>query len=119
MTLLVAVTDSSEGSHALLAGKKEAAMLGTELLVVNLSLTEPEDVHTLADDGVTVLDRIGRGDRDPATAVLDLLDERPDIQRLVIGVKRRSAVGKALLGSVSQRLILQSPIPVLAVKSPQ
>ncbi|GCE39530.1 MULTISPECIES: universal stress protein [Rhodococcus] len=119
MTVLVAVTDTSEGSHALLAGKKEAAMLDTDLLVVNLSLTEPEEVHTLADDGVTVLDRIGRGDRDPATAVLDLIDDRPDIERLVIGVKRRSAVGKALLGSVSQRLILQSPIPVLAVKTPQ
>jgi nucleotide-binding universal stress UspA family protein len=35
---------------------------------------------------------------------------------LVIGVKRRSAVGKALLGSISQRLLLESPIPVLAVK---
>ncbi|WP_344994490.1 universal stress protein, partial [Tsukamurella soli] len=35
---------------------------------------------------------------------------------LVIGVKRRSPLGKAVLGSVSQRLLLHSPIPVLAVK---
>ncbi|RZK73323.1 MAG: universal stress protein, partial [Rhodococcus sp. (in: high G+C Gram-positive bacteria)] len=49
--------------------------------------------------------------------VLDLIQERPDIERLVIGVKRRSRVGKALLGSVSQRLILHSPVSVLAVKN--
>ncbi|MFE2067230.1 hypothetical protein ACFXDH_33455 [Streptomyces sp. NPDC059467] len=40
--------------------------------------------------------------------------------RLVIGIKRRTPVGKAILGSVSQRLLLllllQSPVPVLAVR---
>ena len=36
--------------------------------------------------------------------------------RLVIGIKRRTPVGKAILGSVSQRLLLNSPVPVLAVK---
>ena len=58
----------------------------------------------------------GRGDRDPVDAVLDEIDER-GATRLVIAVRRRSLVSKAVLGSVSQRLILNSPIPVLAVKS--
>ncbi|RAF01774.1 universal stress protein, partial [Burkholderia multivorans] len=53
----------------------------------------------------------------PAEAVLDELEERDDIARLVIGMKRRSRVGKALMGSVSQRLLLDSPVPVLAVKA--
>lgn len=55
------------------------------------------------------------GDRDPVDAVLD---EIPDhsVDRLVIGIKRRTPVGKVLLGSVSQRLLLDSPVPVVAVK---
>jgi nucleotide-binding universal stress UspA family protein len=34
----------------------------------------------------------------------------------VIGIERRSPVGKALLGSVSQRLLLEALVPILAVK---
>ncbi|RYJ06839.1 MAG: universal stress protein, partial [Actinomycetales bacterium] len=35
---------------------------------------------------------------------------------IVVGVKHRSPVGKALLGSVAQRVILDAECPVLAVK---
>jgi nucleotide-binding universal stress UspA family protein len=35
---------------------------------------------------------------------------------LVIGARQRSPVGKALLGSVAQTLILDSPVPVLVIK---
>jgi nucleotide-binding universal stress UspA family protein len=31
-------------------------------------------------------------------------------------MKRRTPVGKALIGSLSQQLLLRSPVPVLAVK---
>ena len=39
------------------------------------------------------------------------------VSRLIIGLKRRTPVGKAVLGSISQRLLLNSPVPVLAVKT--
>lgn len=35
---------------------------------------------------------------------------------VVVGVRHRTPVGKALLGSVAQRVILDAPCPVLAVK---
>ena len=37
---------------------------------------------------------------------------------IVVGLRRRSAVAKALLGSNAQRLILEAGCPVLAVRSP-
>ncbi len=36
---------------------------------------------------------------------------------LVIGARRRSPVGKALMGSVTQTVILEATIPVLVVKA--
>jgi nucleotide-binding universal stress UspA family protein len=38
-----------------------------------------------------------------------------DAEVLVIGGRRRTPVGKALLGSVAQRIILGAPCPVLVV----
>ncbi|GAH35177.1 unnamed protein product, partial [marine sediment metagenome] len=42
--------------------------------------------------------------------------ERPDADLLVIGIRNRNPVGKLLLGSTSQRLLLECPKPVLAIK---
>ena len=115
MSVMVAVPESPEGVAALAAGAAEAQLLGTDLIVVNLSLAGLDTSVLPSDVEVTVLDRLGRTDRDPAEAVLDEIRDR-DVQRLVIALRRRSPVGKALLGSVSQRLLLDAPVPVVAVK---
>lgn len=54
---------------------------------------------------------------DPAGALVDLVAD-VGAGMLVIGSKRRSAVGKFLMGSTVQRVLLDSPVPVLVVKAP-
>ena len=55
---------------------------------------------------------------DVGDALVDLTNElRPDL--LVLGARHRSPVGKALLGSVAQTIILEASVPVLVVKTPE
>lgn len=116
MSVLVAVGDSREGKAALAAAIAEAKRLGTGLVVLNLALSplqlgaEPDGLE------VRMTERKGPEDRDPVDAVLGEIASDPAIERLVIGIKKRRPIGKALLGSVSQRLLLEADVPVLAVK---
>ena len=52
---------------------------------------------------------------DIADELLKAMD-RDEAELLVIGIRHRSPVGKLLLGSVSQQLLLECRKPVLAVK---
>jgi nucleotide-binding universal stress UspA family protein len=51
---------------------------------------------------------------DPGTELVAAAEER-DARYLVVGGRQRSPTGKALFGSVAQKVILQSPMPVLSV----
>jgi nucleotide-binding universal stress UspA family protein len=116
MSILVAVTDSVEGKSALSAAIAEAQRLSTELVVFNLALS-PLQLTSVPDGlAVRVIDRKGPEDRDPVDAVLDEISDDSAIERLVIGIKKRRPIGKALLGSISQRLLLEADVPILAVK---
>jgi nucleotide-binding universal stress UspA family protein len=52
---------------------------------------------------------------DAAAELLDAMDD-PEAEMLVIGVRYRNPVGKLLLGSTAQQLLLECRKPVLAVK---
>jgi nucleotide-binding universal stress UspA family protein len=111
MTVLVAVTDSVEGDLALARGVAEADLRGTTLIVANLRLGP-----IAAPPEAKVIERAPN--IDVAEHVLKLLDEYAgEVELLVIGMKRRSPVGKAVLGSIAQRLLLTANVPVLAVKT--
>jgi len=117
MSICVAVTDSDEGKAALRAAVKEATQLNVPLVAVNLtgsdldtSTISPELPHEVVVPGSpSSLDEIQQ--------VLQVIEERPEIVRLVVGVRRRSPVGKAVLGSIAQSLILEATVPVLSVKT--
>ena len=115
MTILVAVPESPEGQCALEAAAAEAKLLDTDLVVLNIGLRRLAESTLPTDVQLTVVER-SAAHPEAAEAVLEYLEKHADISRLVIGLKRRTPVGKAVFGSVSQRLLLDSPVPVLAVK---
>ena len=114
MTVLVAVPESPEGRRALAAAAAEARILQTDLIVYNLGIRRLEVSDLPTNVELRVVERSGH--HEPADLVLDYLEENPGISRLVIGMKRRTPVGKAVFGSISQRLLLEARVPVLAVK---
>lgn len=116
MSVLVAVADSKEGRYALRAAAEEAQQLGTSLVVINLTLGRLDTTGLPVGLDHEVVDRVGSADADPVEVVLETIERHADAARLVVGVRRRSPIGKAVLGSTTQRLLLESPIPVLAVK---
>jgi len=119
MTVIAAVTDNRQGHLALVQAITEAERFGTDVVAVNLANTTL-DLTGIDTRGVTVqvVDRRAKDNQDSADVILDEITAR-EATRLVIGIKRRTPVGKAILGSMSQTLLLNAPIPVLAVKLPE
>lgn len=128
MTIVVGYIATPEGEaalqHAIAMARKEDALL----VVINSSRGESAgDPRLLSGEGLTgaekelqeagvehLLVQPSRG-RSAAEEVLAAADEhRADL--VVIGVRRRTAVGKLILGSNSQRILLEATCPVLAVK---
>jgi len=89
------------------------------VVAVNLANTTL-DLTGIDTRGVTVqvVDRRAKDNQDSADVILDEITAR-EATRLVIGIKRRTPVGKAILGSMSQTLLLNAPVPVVAVKLPE
>ncbi len=54
---------------------------------------------------------------DVADEMLRVVDDTR-AQVIVIGIRHRSPVGKMIMGSVAQQVLLDAPCPVLAVKPP-
>ena len=116
MSVCVAVTDSKEGQVALEAAANEAVQLNASLLAVNLTGSELDTSAITPELSCEVVVPSSPSSLDEVEQVLQVIKNRPEITRLVVGVRNRSAVGKAVLGSIPQRLILEATVPVLSVK---
>lgn len=115
MTVLVARTSTPEGEAALAAAVEETRRRQEDLLVFNLEGVQL-DPETDELDGVAVTFRTPDGrNRDAVGELLDTA-EQVDASAVVIGVRHRSPVGKLLLGSAAQQILLESNAPVIAVK---
>jgi len=96
MSVCVAVTDSPEGQAALAAAALEATQLHTSLVAVNLTAAELHTPTTSPELAFEVVVPPSPSALDEVEQVLQLIESRSDITRLVVGVRQRSAVGKAL-----------------------
>lgn len=127
--IVVGYVPTDEGKAAFTAAINEARKSGSELVLVNSShggaytdshLAADQDLEDLAraaaEKGVTVTIRKFPHGADPVDAVLETIEES-GAGMLVIGLRRRSPVGKLFLGSTAQSLLLNSHVPVLAVKA--
>ena len=127
MTILVGYIPTAQGEAALSAAIAEAQAHDESVLVINMSRDDKlVDAHRAAEADLGRLDqelaesgvphevrRVEHG-TDPADQILEVIEqERP--RMLVIGIRHRSPVGKLLLGSTAQRLLLDAACPVLAV----
>ena len=130
-TIVVGYVPKPEGRAALRRAAEEAKLRDMRLVVVNSHRggrefdrddaieSEPQldEVRaTLQEAGVEhEVRQLVRG-LDPADDLVNVANEvSADI--IVIGLRRRSPVGKLILGSNAQRVLLDAPCPVLAVKA--
>ena len=117
-SIVVGYSSKAEGRAALTRAVSEAHLRGSALIVVHTSAdVELEDLRVeLAATGVPHEIRAARDSLDPAEELLNAAEER-QADFIVIGLRRRSPVGKLLLGSNAQRVLLDAACPVLAVKA--
>ena len=129
MTILVAYVPRPEGQAALDKGMEIAKRRQERLVVVNASpggsqedqskadAQEVERVEALlAGSGLDAeFKQFIRGKS--AVAEVEALVDTLQVSLLVIGLRKRTAVGKLILGSVAQDLLLSVSCPVLAVKA--
>lgn len=117
MSVVVTYAASPESEAALTAAAAEASTRRLPLLVADLAGSDAgrfERVRDqLGDGALEVLSMDLEGDT--VEQVLTLIRERR-AQLLVIGLRQRTPVGKLILGSSAQRLLLDAGCPVLAVK---
>ncbi|TFV57751.1 universal stress protein [Geodermatophilus sp. DF01-2] len=128
MTVLVAYVPTPEGDAAFTAAVAEAVRRRERLVLLNTPRQGAPVSAAMADEETVraLLDRASAADVEVEVRqeahTGDLADEvvrvaaAVDASVVVIGLRRRSPVGKLLMGSTAQRILLDADRPVLAVK---
>ena len=131
MSVVVGYVPDRTGFLAVTEAIQQARWRGCAVVVVNIVDEAGYTRPTAADevdldavqrrlDGAGVQHRIEHRTGAAGTSAEILLEvaESEAAQLVVVGLHRRSPVRKALLGSTAQRVLLDAPCPVLAVRAP-
>ncbi|MDQ3384163.1 MAG: universal stress protein [Actinomycetota bacterium] len=131
MSIIVGYVPTREGRAALRRAAQESQLRRTKLIVVNSHRGgrdfDPEEAQRFEDELAQVQHRLdGEGIEHEVRALVrgnepseDLIDvaQESEADFIVIGLRRRTPVGKLILGSNAQRILLDASCPVLAVKA--
>lgn len=131
MSIVVGYIPTREGRAALAAARTEALRRQVKLIIVNshrggrdYDASEAQRFEQELSQVESDLDEAGvehevralvRGN-EPAEDLIEVASES-DGELIVIGLRRRTPIGKLILGSNAQRILLDSTCPVLAVKA--
>lgn len=124
--IVVGYVPKPEGRAALRRAVGEAELRGAALVVVQSHRGEqvPRELDADIADARGRLEQLGlpfdyrhtEVGLEPAEHLVSVAVEA-GAEFIVIGLRRRSPVGKLILGSNAQRVLLDAPCPVLAVKA--
>jgi nucleotide-binding universal stress UspA family protein len=131
VAIVVGYVATKEGRAALKRAAEECLLRGTRLIVISSHRGgkdfDPDEAIQFEKELTRVGDllqekgldhevrQLVRGN-DPAEDLISVADEE-SADFIVIGLRRRSPVGKLILGSNAQRILLDASCPVLAVKA--
>jgi nucleotide-binding universal stress UspA family protein len=130
MKILVGYDGSSSGKDALALAKKHAAAFDAQVLIV-ASLTGGSVTHAaevehatedlefakkmFEEDGIECEAKLLVRGMTPGEDIVEYAKEK-EVDEIIIGIKRRSKVGKLLFGSNAQYIIIKAPCPVVTIK---
>lgn len=127
MAIVVGYLATAEGRAALEAAVRESHLRSERIVVVvSTRQDEPPDQRAEVEQALAAVDR--QLDSDGVEHEIRLLDggdvaddligtaEETGAHLVVIGLRRRSPVGKLILGANAQRVLFDAPCPVLTVK---
>ena len=129
MSIVVGYVPTAEGAAALDRAITEAQRNQSRLVIINSSRGDAlvDKRYVPAEDLAAVTERLEREGvehlvlqpvrgNDAANEVLDAAEKyRADL--IVIGLRKRTPVGKLIMGSTAQQILLEASCPVLAVKA--
>ena len=129
MAIVVGFVPRPEGHAALDRAIEEAKLRGARLVVLNVSRGDAlvDSRFASSSDWDAVKRQLEESGvehevaqtveaRDPADQLLRVAEET-NAELIVIGLRRRTPVGKLIMGSAAQTVLLEAEAPVLAVKA--
>ncbi len=129
MKLLIGLDETEASRHALTVAQKRARLLNAQLHIIASSgsgskrngkakslATSLEEAQMLCNAcGIQCHTELCETENTPAEDLLAYARNNK-VDEIIIGIKRKSQLGKMIFGSTARQVIIEAPCPVLTVK---